>query len=426
MDLSRRNLFLGGAAAALGGLAGAARFASADASSRPSKNLIVLFVYGGWDVTYALDPKPGLSTIDVPQGAVETVGGVPIWAHASRPNTRAFFAAHGPATTVVNGISVQSINHPDCSKRILTGTASETNADAGAIAAFEHGRDLPAPYLVLGPTAYTGPFASIAARTGTITQLRGLMDPDLALPPAVAGATRFRPDETEASLIEAYVKARAERERAVRGARGYNAERVDDFVRSLDRGQALKSFAPAFGEDFSFTLDLRVQIDIALRAIQEGLSHTVHLEQTFAPWDTHSQNATQTILWEDLMDALSTLANELAARPGKRAGSRMLDETVVAVVSEMSRTPKLNEAEGKDHWPVTSALFFGGGLPGGRSLGASGDGLEALPIDLTTGAHAEGGTILQYSNVVAGLLEAVGVRADDYLPNAEPFHALLG
>jgi hypothetical protein len=425
MALSRRNLMMGGLGAMTAGLFSASRTVSAGAT-RPPKNLILVLVYGGWDVTYLFDPKPGLASVDVAPGTRETVGGIPIFTHASRPNARAFFEAYGQSSTVVNGIQVQSINHPDCTKRILTGTASETNPDVGAIAAYELAADLPAPYLVLGPTAYTGPLASIAARTGTLTQVKGLMDPALALPRADSSYPRFMPDATESSLITDFVKARAERERATRGAAGYNARRIDDFVRSIDRGESLKGFAGAFGADFSFTLDLRVQIDIALRAIQEGLSQSVHLEATFAPWDTHTGNDLQAVLFEDLMDALKLLADELTTRPGKQAGSKMIDETVVAVVSEMSRTPKLNEAMGKDHWPVTSALFFGGGLPGGRAIGATGDNLEALPVDFTSGAPAGDGTILQYSNLVSSLLGAVGVDATSYLPNAEPFHALLG
>lgn len=425
MALSRRSLMMGGLGALSAGLLSKARSVNAEATRSP-KNLIVVLVYGGWDVTYLFDPKPGLATVDVAAGETQIVGGLPIFTHASRPSSRAFFEAHGHTATVVNGIQVQSINHPDCTKRILTGTASESNPDVAAIAAYELAADLPAPYLVLGPTAYTGPLASIAARTGTLTQVKGLLDPALALPRADTSYPRFYPDAAEASLIGDYVKARAERERATRGAAGYNARRVDDFVRSLDRGESLKSFAGAFGDDFSFTLDLRVQIDVALRAIQEGLSQSVHLEATFAPWDTHAGNDLQAVLFEDLMDALKLLADELTSRPGKQAGSRMIDETVVAVVSEMSRTPKLNEALGKDHWPVTSALFFGGGLPGGRSLGATGDNLEALPVDFTTGAPSTEGTIVQYSNLVSSLLGAVGVDPAGYLPNVEPFHALVG
>lgn len=422
MNVSRRNMMMGGLGALGLGAFGAQSFAKASA---PKKNLIVVLVYGGWDVTYTLDPKPGLTTIDVPAGKRETVSGIPLFTDASRPTSRAFFEQHGELVTVVNGIQVQSINHPDCTKRILTGTASETSPDMGAIVGFEHGKDLPAPYLVLGPTAYTGQYGAISARTGTLTQVVGLMDSARDYPNAIDPMfTRFDPNKNEAKLIEKYVRARAERERATRGQRGYNARRVDDFVQSLDRGETFKGFAGAFGDELSFTLDLRVQIDVTLRAFEEGLSRSSHLEQTFAQWDTHTGNEYQSVLAEDLYDALGLLATELKSRPGSKSGSKMIDETVVAVVSEMSRTPKLNEAGGKDHWPVTSALFFGGGIRGGRSLGSSGDGLEAMPVDLETGAPSKSGKIVGYGNLVAGLLESMNIDPEPYLANTEPFHAL--
>jgi hypothetical protein len=424
MNLSRRNMMMGGLGALGLGLSAERSFAK---SSAPKKNLIVILVYGGWDVTYALDPKPGLKTIDVPDGKRETIGGIPIWNHASRPNSRAFFEQHGELTTIVNGIQVQSINHPDCTKRILTGTASETSPDIGAIVGYQFGKELPAPYLVLGPTAYTGEYGAISARTGTLTQVSGLMAANRDYPNAINPEfQRFTPRKAEASLIDKYVRARAERERATRGQRGYNARRVNDFVASLDRGDTFKGFAGAFGDELSFTLDLRVQIDVTLRAFEEGLSRSSHLEQTFAQWDTHTGNEYQAVLAEDLYDALSTLANELKSRPGSKSGTKMIDETVVAVVSEMSRTPKLNEGGGKDHWPVTSALFFGGGIPGGRSLGKSGDGLEASPIDFATGEAQKNGTILGYGNLVGGLLEFMNIDSEPYLSTTEPFHALAG
>lgn len=424
MNLSRRQWLAGAIGAAGAGLCGLRRGA-AKGSARDPKNLIVVFVQGGWDLTYTFDPKPGLTTVDAPEGAIAEVSGLPIFVHASRPKTRQFFEEHGSVATIVNGVQVQSINHPDCAKRMLTGTASETNPDLGAITAYELGRDLPAPYLALGPTAFPGPLGSIAVRTGTVSQIQGLLDPARAFPPADPSYQRFVPSEQEAALIEAHVQAGAARIRATRGQSGYNARRLDDFLASLDRGERLKRFNGAFPSDFSFALDLTVQTGIAVRAIEEGLSHAVQCEASFFGFDTHASNELQGPLSEALFEALGGLMVELQATPGKQSGHTLLDETVVLVASEMGRTPKLNDAGGKDHWPVTSALVLGGGLRGGRVLGGTGDGLEALPVDLATGEVVQQGTRLSYSNFAAGLLGAVGVDASSHLPNTEPFHALV-
>lgn len=425
MTISRRSMLLGGtAAAAAAALPSLVGRASAQAP-REGKNLIVILAYGGWDVTYAFDPKPGIATIDVPEGDVQSFGDLNVYTHASRPNVTSFFEAYGHISAVMNGVQVQSIVHPDCTKRILTGTASDANADLSAIVAFEKGRELPAPYLVLGPTAYAGPYASISARAGTVNQIRGLLDPQYAFPGADSSVDRFVPDEAEEGLIRKYVESRAARDQAIRGQQGYNLRRFEDFKSSLVRGDALKVFKDGFGDDFAFTLDLNTQIQLALDAIEGGVCHSVHLEQAFAMWDTHANNDQQAYFHEDMFAALSNLAGQLSSRPGKEAGRSMMDETVVAVLSEMSRTPKLNDDAGKDHWPVTSALVFGGGIAGGRSYGASDDTLMAMNIDYASGAPSAEGKQLMYTNLVAGLLEGCGVDASAHLPNSEPFTAFL-
>jgi hypothetical protein len=59
----------------------------------------------------------------------------------------------------------------------------------------------------------------------------------------------------------------------------------------------------------------------------------------------------------------------------------MLDETMVCGLAEFGRTPKVNPAGGRDHWPQCfSCTFAGGGVQGGRAIGAS-DPIGAVPAD---------------------------------------------
>ena len=45
---------------------------------------------------------------------------------------------------------------------------------------------------------------------------------------------------------------------------------------------------------------------------------------------------------------------------------------MVVATGEFGRTPKLNAAGGRDHWPgVWTALLAGGGVRGGQVVGAS-------------------------------------------------------
>ena len=70
--------------------------------------------------------------------------------------------------------------------------------------------------------------------------------------------------------------------------------------------------------------------------------------------------------------ALSALIQDLSERS-------ILDETLVVVMGEFGRTPKINSQGGRDHWPnVFSVMLAGGGVQGGQIVGSS-DALGEFP-----------------------------------------------
>jgi uncharacterized protein (DUF1501 family) len=75
---------------------------------------------------------------------------------------------------------------------------------------------------------------------------------------------------------------------------------------------------------------------------------------------------------------LSALIEDLEARG-------LLDSTLIVVMGEFGRTPRINKDGGRDHWPdCYSVLFIGGGVQGGAVHGVS-DRLAAYPaIDPVT------------------------------------------
>ncbi|MCA9099495.1 MAG: DUF1501 domain-containing protein, partial [Planctomycetaceae bacterium] len=92
-------------------------------------------------------------------------------------------------------------------------------------------------------------------------------------------------------------------------------------------------------------------------------------------WDTHGKNfeGLQSELLPMLDQGLSALIEDLEQRG-------MLDETMVICMGEFGRTPKINVNAGRDHWgPCSSVLLAGGGIRGGRVVGAS-DKIAAYPV----------------------------------------------
>ena len=107
--------------------------------------------------------------------------------------------------------------------------------------------------------------------------------------------------------------------------------------------------------------------------------------------------------------------------------SNALEEDVLVVVlSEFTRTPKLNADNGKDHWPVASAFLFGAGIQGSRTIGKTSETLGAEPVNLATGTYDADGVVPDYSHLIAGILEASGVDSATHLPGVDPYTGIIG
>jgi uncharacterized protein (DUF1501 family) len=90
-------------------------------------------------------------------------------------------------------------------------------------------------------------------------------------------------------------------------------------------------------------------------------------------WDTHAQNfiSLETNLLPQVDTAITALLNDLDDRG-------MLDTTLVIPTGEFGRTPTINKDAGRDHWPNAMTVpFAGGGVVGGRVIGASDARAEA-------------------------------------------------
>jgi hypothetical protein len=96
-----------------------------------------------------------------------------------------------------------------------------------------------------------------------------------------------------------------------------------------------------------------------------------------ATWDTHGGNfqKLKSTLLPQFDAACSSLVEDLAS-------SGRLDRTLIAVLGDFGRTPKINNnAGGRDHWNACySILLFGGGVKSGLVYGAS-DRTGSLPLD---------------------------------------------
>ena len=91
----------------------------------------------------------------------------------------------------------------------------------------------------------------------------------------------------------------------------------------------------------------------------------------------------------------------------------MLDATLVCNLAEFGRTPRVNPAGGRDHWPQCFTCYFaGGGVKGGRVVGSS-DPIGAVPADRP----------VEPGDIVATIFHSLGLDLETSLPgpSGRPF-----
>ena len=133
-----------------------------------------------------------------------------------------------------------------------------------------------------------------------------------------------------------------------------SSEQLDAFDVSAEPEEVLESFGDsAFGRG---TLAASRLIEVGARCV----------EVTLGGWDSHLTNhSLQSSACEKLDPALAALLKRLEERD-------LLDSTLVVCGGEFGRTPGINPAEGRDHWPHGfSTLLAGCGIRKGAVYGAT-------------------------------------------------------
>lgn len=168
---------------------------------------------------------------------------------------------------------------------------------------------------------------------------------------------------------------------------------------------------------------------LARRLIEAGV-RLVHVNWIREPgdsavdnplWDTHAQNADrlQDVLCPQFDVTFAALMDDLEQRG-------LLDETLVVVIGEFGRTPRINNLGGRDHWGnVFSFALAGAGIAGGQVLGSS-DRNGAFPVDNPLRPHDLAATIFHLLGIDPHGIFYDKSNRPHFVSNGEPLHRLLG
>lgn len=136
------------------------------------------------------------------------------------------------------------------------------------------------------------------------------------------------------------------------------------------------------------------QFDLALKLLKSNLTSSVAVEcpgvGSYGFDNGHTQgHRVQFAQVRGTFEVIGRLLGEMKATPGQKAGKSLLDETLVVLISDFSRTwPKSGPTS--DHWPANSVVFAGGGLNTNRMIGGYGvdvmnptaQGFDGVPVGI--------------------------------------------
>jgi hypothetical protein len=306
--------------------------------------------------------------------------------------------------------------------RLFTGGINSPHA--GCVVSYLQGRrtDLPAHVILPEPMGRTGgnlPHGQDAGFLGKSHDPFVLMAdpskpnfqvPDL-LPPAEIGQARLDRRRRMRNIVEDTIK---------------NFEASDDAqlldsnfasaFRLMTSRQAREAFdlsrePQAVRERYGMSrfgqccLLARRLIEAGVRFVTLNTFLTVFDEIT---WDIHGSKPFTSI--EGMRDIVAPMYDQGYSALLEDLYQRgMLEKTLVASLAEFGRTPRVNPAGGRDHWPQCwTSAFAGGGVQGGRIVGRS-DQIGGVPAERPTDC----------AEVVGTIYRSLGLNLETQLPGPQ-------
>ncbi len=369
--LHRRMFLQGSMAASVASIASFSGLFSipalAEETKRKGKKCILLWLCGAPSQFETWDPKPGTPT-GGPFGAIDTVlPGVKI--SQLMPQCAGIL----DKLAVIRSMKTEPSEHFQGIDVLTRGDKPRppfTRPILGSVVAEQLGQlDSPVPqFVLLDPCPEGNEFKAfkagnwagwLGAEYGPVRAGGEYSIPDILKPETISEA-----DHSDREALRSFLSRKYENDQRSQAASSYNA--------AFERVKGLMSCAPLFDLEKLPEDDRRRYGPGAFAQHALQARHLIENGSTFVmvangmPWDNHVfQHEMHQMLVPELDNILFQLVTDLEDRG-------MLDDTLVIAMGEFGRTPWLNEARGRDHYPKAwSMAMAGGGIRGGVVHGAT-------------------------------------------------------
>ncbi len=443
--MNRRSFF--SSLIALG--AAAPILSSAKPASAEDEFFIFIHGTGGWDVTLWADPRNERRGIIDPATTLNTdTGLVRLWQDQTLDDDEQTFkivqpagckipfgpgigklVEHADRLTVINGLAMNTVSHPDgtafsaTGRHLVGGRVATSSIDT--MIANELGRDRTFPIVSVSfPSSFVGDGLDrrvVPLRVGSINAITRVL---------------ARSEKWETMADRDAVTALLSAEARELASRSHHPDVLEgmavqyDALRKMLGGELQQVFAPGAlrnaqsGFDYKarFGRDHAINAAFAVEAMKRNLVRCVGF--TLGGFDTHQTNyKNQAAIQQDTFDCVADLVRALDAAPHPtRAGHKLSEHTHILVMSEFCRTPQINVNGGRDHYPNNSALVISPRFKGNLVFGKA-DSEQLLPANAK--AFALGPRPIAPPDVLATFLSAFGIDHGRYVRDGEVVPELL-
>jgi uncharacterized protein (DUF1501 family) len=363
--VSRRS-FLGVSATA--GLAGAmaATPAIADQVQAKHKRILNIFMHGGVSQLESWDPKPNTDTGGPFRAIATSVPGIHIC------ELLPYTAKQMHHLALVRSLNTKQADHGIGTIEMTTGRKRMPGTDyphLGAVAAklLTPNEQFPLPGHILirgagpssGQAAYLGPrYASVLMDDGKppkYTQRLASLTPE-----ADARRAAFRAAASD--------RFAGRRRTADTDAYTFSYDQAADLLAQREVFDVTKE--PAADHDRYGKHEFGQHCLLARRLLERGVPF---VQVNHSNYDTHFEN------FDFHIEQLGEFDQPFATLVADLADRGLLNDTLICVMSEFGRTPKINARYGRDHWGTAWSVLLGGaGIQPGACVGKTNDNGTAV------------------------------------------------
>ena len=332
-----------------------------------------------------------------------------------------FFENNADDLLIINGIDTQTNGHSSGIRYMMSGRLSEGYPALSALIA---GINMPAsPLAFVTAGGYDETDGVVAGtRLGNINAINelafvnseGTASNDRYLPYQEGDTITYK----HVSVFERIKKARDARTKRIISKQKLAS--VEALAKQYDLAHTgsnelvkLVEFLPKDIESHEYKNNkVFSQGRFAMAGYKAGLTSSVNIQT--GGFDTHGSHD------RDHLPSLAHLLKGVELLKEEAMAQGISKRVIFVIGSEFGRTPGYNSGNGKDHWSVSSMMFMGTGVSGGRVIGSTTFRHSAEKVNPSTLLKDESGIHITYAHINKALRKLAGIESNQLITQYYP------